>query len=314
MMIQSTMRMIYPNDFINKILNTDCFEVINQLPDEILDAVLIDPPYGEAMGYQGDDTIHDANSLLKRFLNSIVPKMKPNAHLVCFWTMRNLDICLDAVRSAGLLYRRTLSMYLPRGNARPYLGWLPRTQSIVVSQKYLPQHPTQFHSDLAVYLMNAIQNAGLTRSGVAKRLGCDSRLVMKWTRIGDPSWCLPTPRFYQPLKELLQLDDQYDILLTRESSRNLSDDIEYKHDTYIVDDKHGTMLHPSQKPLEVIEHIVKCIALPNGVVFDGFGGSGTTALACRNTGRNFISTEVSEEFCKVAQSRLMESSKNNVVG
>jgi DNA modification methylase len=128
---------------------------------------------------------------------------------------------------------------------------------------------------------------------------------MKWTRPGDPAWCLPTPRFYKPLKDLLKLDETYDILLTRESATGHSHpDMIYQHDCYVVDNANEKMLHPSQKPLSVVKHIVQCVTPESGLVFDGFSGSGTTAVAARETGRNFMGCEISEEFCKVANSRL----------
>lgn len=128
---------------------------------------------------------------------------------------------------------------------------------------------------------------------------------MKWTRPGDPSWCLPTPRFYKPLKELLSLDDRYDILLTRESqTAKEKKDMIYKHDCYVVDDNNSEMLHPSQKPLKVIEHLIQCTTEKGGLVFDGFAGSGTTAVAAKNTERNYLCCEINPEFCKIAASRL----------
>lgn len=301
--------MNYEKDLLNKVVCGDCLRVAERLPDAVLDGVLIDPPYGEGMEYEGDETLGKAEGLLSRFLRIVEPKVKRNGHVAIFWTMRNLDVCIDTLRSSGLMYRRTLSMYLPKGNARPYLGWLPRTQAIVIGQKYLPKPPTEFHYEMSQYLAKALEASGLSRNQVAKKLGCDSRLVMKWTRPEDPAWCLPTPRFYRPLKDLLKLDDTYDILLEREPVHvnNSRNDFEYRHDTYIVDDKNEEMLHPSQKPLSVVKHLVTCLAPEGGVVFDGFSGSGTTAVACQESGRNFVATDISEEFCKVARSRLFSA-------
>ena len=136
-------------------------------------------------------------------------------------------------------------------------------------------------------------------------IGCDARLVGKWVNTGDPQRCLPTPRFYSKLKEILQLNDEYDVLLTREPAQYVTrSDFEYKHDCYIVDEKSPDKIHPAQKPLSVIEHVVSCICPKGGVVLDAFAGSGTTAVAARNTGRNFICFEVSEEHCRKAKERL----------
>ena len=293
-------------ELLNQIVCGDCLSIIPQLPDNSIDGVLIDPPYGEAMGYDGDETLNSAEELLLAFLRKIEPKLKRNAHLAIFWTMRNVDVCIDALKSTGYTFRRVLSMYIPKGGARPYLGWLPRTQAIVIGQKYLPKHPSEFHRDMAEYLNNALLKSGLTKTQVAKSLNCDSRLVMKWTRVGDPAWCLPTPRFYKPLKTLLKLDDTFDILLDREpgTTSEQRDGFVYQHDTYIVDNQNVEMLHPSQKPLKVVEHIVSCLSPEGGIVLDGFAGSGTTAMACKNTGRNFVAIEISPEFCEIARKRL----------
>jgi len=43
-----------------------------------------------------------------------------------------------------------------------------------------------------------------------------------------------------------------------------------------------------------------------GVVLDPFGGSGTTAVACRNTGRNYILIEKDPHYCEIAQARVKE--------
>ena len=124
---------------LNKIICGNCLEVIENIPDLMLDCTIIDPPYGENMGFEGDECISSAEYLLGVFLKKVEPKIIRNGHVCIFWTFRNLDVCLDVLRSSGFMYRRTLAMYIPKGGARPYLGWLPRTQAIVIAQKYLPK-------------------------------------------------------------------------------------------------------------------------------------------------------------------------------
>ncbi|UTY57323.1 site-specific DNA-methyltransferase [Massilia sp. erpn] len=62
--------------------------------------------------------------------------------------------------------------------------------------------------------------------------------------------------------------------------------------------------HPTQKPLEIIERMVKASCPPDGVVLDLFMGSGTTAVAARRCGRNFVGFELNPEYCEVANARL----------
>ncbi|MBK4733790.1 DNA-methyltransferase [Noviherbaspirillum pedocola] len=62
--------------------------------------------------------------------------------------------------------------------------------------------------------------------------------------------------------------------------------------------------HPTQKPLEIIERMVKASCPPGGVVLDPFMGSGTTAVAARRCGRDFTGFELNLEYCKLIDSRL----------
>jgi site-specific DNA-methyltransferase (adenine-specific) len=61
--------------------------------------------------------------------------------------------------------------------------------------------------------------------------------------------------------------------------------------------------HPAIYPLEIIEKLVLLTTPPNGLVFDPFIGSGTTALACKNTKRDYIGFDLSEEFVRLARER-----------
>ena len=62
--------------------------------------------------------------------------------------------------------------------------------------------------------------------------------------------------------------------------------------------------HPTQKPLEIIERMVKASCPPGGVVLDLFMGSGTTAVAARNTGRHFTGFELNPDYCRILAERL----------
>ena len=62
--------------------------------------------------------------------------------------------------------------------------------------------------------------------------------------------------------------------------------------------------HPTQKPLEIIEHMVKASCPPGGLVLDPFLGSGTTAVAARRCGRDFVGFELNADYCKLIEQRL----------
>lgn len=65
-------------------------------------------------------------------------------------------------------------------------------------------------------------------------------------------------------------------------------------------------IHPTQKPVELIEFLVKSYCPEGGLVLDNCMGSGTTAVACINTNRNFLGFEIEYEYFKVANNRIIE--------
>lgn len=62
--------------------------------------------------------------------------------------------------------------------------------------------------------------------------------------------------------------------------------------------------HPTQKPLEIVERMVRASCPPGGVVLDPFMGSGTTAVAARRCGRHFTGFELNSEYCAIIEQRL----------
>ena len=61
-------------------------------------------------------------------------------------------------------------------------------------------------------------------------------------------------------------------------------------------DKTYPKIHPTQKPYNLIERLVKCSSNPGDNVLDIFSGSGMTAKVCRDLGREFIGCEVDKEY------------------
>lgn len=66
--------------------------------------------------------------------------------------------------------------------------------------------------------------------------------------------------------------------------------------------KHGK--HPSQKPLMLMERIVLSATTPNDLVLDAFAGTGSTLLACKKTGRDYVGIEKELQYCDIANARL----------
>jgi site-specific DNA-methyltransferase (adenine-specific) len=65
--------------------------------------------------------------------------------------------------------------------------------------------------------------------------------------------------------------------------------------------------HPTQKPLEIVERIIKASCPEQGTVLDPFMGSGTTAVACIKLDRNYIGFEINKDYCNIIEQRTKEA-------
>jgi len=66
-------------------------------------------------------------------------------------------------------------------------------------------------------------------------------------------------------------------------------------------------LHPTQKPVALFEYLIKTYTSVGDTVLDNTIGSGTTAVAAINTGRNFIGIEMDKGYCDIANKRIQEA-------
>ena len=76
-------------------------------------------------------------------------------------------------------------------------------------------------------------------------------------------------------------------------------------DTNIINGrKSGNEFHPTQKPTDLIEYLLRKSMKDGDIVYDPFMGSGTTAIACKSLGLDYIGSELDEDYYKIIQKRL----------
>ena len=68
-------------------------------------------------------------------------------------------------------------------------------------------------------------------------------------------------------------------------------------------------LHPTQKPVKLLEYLIRTYSNVGGVVLDNCMGSGSTGVACVNTGRDFIGIELEEKYFNIAKHRIDEAQR-----
>jgi site-specific DNA-methyltransferase (adenine-specific) len=87
----------------------------------------------------------------------------------------------------------------------------------------------------------------------------------------------------------------------------------YKNPTTLIEfDKiRRGSLHPTQKPEALCEYLIKTYTNEGELVLDNCAGSGTTGVACKKTGRNYILIEKEEKYVEIAKKRISETKRNH---
>ena len=78
----------------------------------------------------------------------------------------------------------------------------------------------------------------------------------------------------------------------------------YRLPKRIIRCKQERGLHPTQKPVPLFEYLIKTYTNEGEIVLDNCIGSGTTAIACINTNRNYIGFELNKEYYEIAKNRI----------
>ncbi len=90
----------------------------------------------------------------------------------------------------------------------------------------------------------------------------------------------------------------------KHSNKNIS--IYQGYPTERLKFKNDNGLHPTQKPIALFEYLIKTYTNEGELVLDNCAGSGTTAIACLRTNRNYILIEQETKYCDIANKRIAE--------
>ena len=96
------------------------------------------------------------------------------------------------------------------------------------------------------------------------------------------------------------------------NSKSHNEDLRYPKNRLVYNNRVGELnalnrLHPTQKPVELLEYLVKTYTNENDTILDNTMGSGTTGIACQNLNRNFIGIEMDENYFNIAEKRIKEN-------
>jgi len=114
---------------------------------------------------------------------------------------------------------------------------------------------------------------------------------------------------FKPFAKLKQIDTEYRTELLKQmndqypSTFNLWEGNKYKSNI-LKYKKDYNGYHPTQKPILLLEDLIKTFSNENDLVVDLTMGSGSTGVACKNTNRDFIGIEMNEQYFNIAQNRI----------
>lgn len=88
--------------------------------------------------------------------------------------------------------------------------------------------------------------------------------------------------------------------------RNKDDGNRFPQSVQTVANPNNNSQHPTQKPVALFEYLIKTYTNEGDLVLDNCIGSGTTAVACKNTSRRYIGIELDPQYIKIANNRLAQ--------
>ena len=147
------------------------------------------------------------------------------------------------------------------------------------------------------YLETTFEGGG----GMAYNMLCRTRLYFSMPTKDAYSRLQKTGYFNKPYEELKIEDEAFKNKMKStfnlwEGKKYKSNILKYKKDY----DGH----HPTQKPVLLLEDLIKTFSNENDLVADLTMGSGSTGVACKNTNRNFIGIEQDDKYFKIAEGRI----------
>lgn len=320
---------------LNYIDNMDCLEGMKAIPDGSVDLIVTDPPYGIMAG--GGKTKVQKYGVME-WDKAIAPEkimpefariLRPRGRLIMF-SMEPLSATYivnkyPLLRYAYKLYWRKNCPALILGSKKNPVGYVE--EILLFNRADLPPQPdADKQHPLREYFMGEKEKSGLQPADFRELLG--NGMASHYFTQGEQFIC-PTESAYKklqgsgyfqkPFEEIKALDIEYKASREEKRKQELNEYAEKYPAVFNLPEgakskpnileyaKDQTGLHPTQKPIALIEDLVKTYSNPGDVVLDAFMGSGTTAVACIRTGRSYIGFEMNPEYYAVATRRAKET-------
>ena len=321
----------YYQDNAVQIWHGDCREIVPTLGR--FELVCADPPYGKVVDAAFDHEWTNRPAMLescREWRDVMVEAMNPNATLYWFaWP--SLSGRIEALIAERLNTLAHIVWIKPTPRAQKHCPELLRapaaeTERILMAEHYGADNMALGQSGyvrkcdeargfvfepLRAYLDGERERAGVTRSECDKALGNQ----MSGHYFSPVQWALPTADNYAKLQALFNSKGGEYLRKDYEDLRKEYEELRRYFDMRTGDQKTDVwrfspcaekLGHPTPKPIDIMQYIVRLSCRPGGTVLDPFCGGGTTLRAAKNLGRKAVGVDVDERACEIAARRMLQ--------
>lgn len=299
-----------------RLIRGDCRAQVENIEPGSADLVLTDPPYGTVKGADIDGWDEDTTewddafppSELMRMSRRVLRK-KGKAAIFAQEPYTSELIAsppLDVPFSYRLIWKKQTFGNALVAKTAP----VKEHEDIVVFSK---EHDTGETHPLRSYFGDVLEYISLPKGEILNRIG---ERADHCFRVDSPQFALCTRETYEALKSEFDIDEMdgfrsYDTLNEADEQHkasvpsvfNLPPDKKYKSDILEYPKPH-TGDHPTQKPVPLLEDLIRTFTYEGDLVVDFTAGSGSAAVAAQNTGRRFIAIEKDPEYFETAAGRI----------
>lgn len=247
-----------------KLFFGDCLEHMKKIPNEMVDLVCVDPPYGTTA------SSWDKRLPIGKVWESYNRILKPTGTIIIF--------------ANGIFTPRVMASNLKDYKYR--WVWIKKNSTNFVHAKNRPMTKSE---DILVFSKGAM--------GHKSQLG-DKRMTY------NPQGIIPVNKIRKNGKSNFT-----NTLAGKRPSHKDEFIVEYtNYPTDVLDGfpevSPTHKLHPNEKPIDLLEYLIKTYSNEEEVVLDNCMGSGSTGVACMKTNRKFIGIELEEEYYNIAAQRI----------
>jgi len=304
----------------------DCLEWLPTLPDNSVDSIVTDPPYGlKFMNHAWD-----YNVPTQEIWEECLRVLKPGGFLLSFFGTRTYHRGVTRIEDAGFEICDQLGWLYANGFLKSKTRLKPAWEPICMARKQPTGSISTCFNRHGTGYINLDECRVLSEDGTPTRYpsnvihdGSDEALSIfpEYVKSGGGRRGETGKRTYLGKSES-------NSLAGKRSGGTIDSKIYFDEDrqdyytlTKVYDDcgsasryfycakaspseREKDNHHPTVKPLKLIEHLVKLVTPVNGIVLDPFLGSGTTLKACLETGRNGIGCEKNQEYEHIIKKRI----------